>query len=107
MDEPEKAELDLAAAHLAEELSECHAVVMAAFKFAAAHPNPDVQLNAMQAATRMMQANAAAASALKRLKEEGGRHTFTYVHEGAPPTPKKSKTNVPAEEADEPAQHGG
>jgi hypothetical protein len=86
-------EIDLAAAQLAAQLGECHDAVMAVFKFAAGAPNADVQMNAMKTATRMMQASAAAAASLKRLKSLGTHHTVTVVREGEGTPSQKSKTN--------------
>ena len=81
MEEPELADIALAADRLAEQLAACHDAVMAVFKFAGEHPDTAVQLDAMKTAPRMMQANAAAATAIKRLKDGESRHTFTYVHQ--------------------------
>jgi hypothetical protein len=92
----ESADVELAAAQLAQEIGETHAAIMAVHKFAAADKNPDVQLNCMKIAARMMQAQASAALSLKRLRGEEARYAFRYIHEGVPPTPKKTKTNAPA-----------
>ena len=67
---------------------------MGVHKFASEGGDPLLQLNCMKAAARMMQAQASAALSLWRLKE-GNHHTFTFEHRGLPPTPQKSKTNVP------------
>jgi hypothetical protein len=92
----ESADVELAAAQLAQEISQTHAAIMAMHKFAADHADPDVQLSCMKAAARMMQVQANAAMSLKRLRGEEARYAFRYIHEGVPPTPKKSKTNSPA-----------
>jgi hypothetical protein len=89
---PEEDVIARTAAQLAEELFASHDAVMAVFRFAAAHPNPALQLDAMKAATRMMQANAVACSALKRLGEDGCR-TFTYVHKEEPWCPPQKIEN--------------
>jgi len=47
----------------------------------------------MKTATRLMQAAAAAASALKRLHGTESFHRVTSAVEGGYPTPEKSKTN--------------
>ena len=86
-------DVDLAAIQLAQQIGACHDSVMAVFKFAANEASPDKQMSAMLAATRMMQANAAAASALKRLKSDGTRHTVTVAREGGDTPPQFSKTN--------------
>lgn len=81
---------------LENELYECHAAVMGAFRFAAEARDADIQLNVMKTATRMMQAAAQAAIALQRLRSPGTHHTVTVreVQEGGRvPTPEKSKTN--------------
>ena len=91
----ESADIELAAAQLAQEIGETHAAIMAVHKFAAADKDPDVQLNCMKIAARMMQAQASAALSLKRLRGEEARYAFRYIHEGVPPTPKRSKTNAP------------
>lgn len=91
-----KQELEKAAQRLAAELAECHDCTMSVFRYAEEAKGYSVQLDAMKTATRMMQAQAAAALALQRLTSDNAHHTYTYVHEGRPPTPEKSKTNVPA-----------
>lgn len=90
----ESSEIDQAAALLAEEITQTHAAFLGVHKFASEGGDPAVQLNCMKVAARLMQAQASAALSLKRLKSEG-HHTFTYLHQGVPPTPGKSKTNVP------------
>lgn len=95
-------ELDHAADMLSQELAECHACIMAVFDHAITHKDPAVQLQSMLAATRLMQASAAAASALKRLRNPGTHHTVTVRpgegesgsgSGGRGPTPEKLKTN--------------
>ncbi|HVP85265.1 MAG TPA: hypothetical protein VMS78_11125 [Rhizomicrobium sp.] len=91
-------ELNRVAALLEDELYECHAAVMAAFRFAETHPDPKAQLEAMKAGSRMMQASANAACALRRLRSPGTHHTVTVqsapaAGEGGDTTPEKSKTN--------------
>ena len=94
--ETESADINLAAAQLAQEIGETLTAIMAVHKFAAESQDPDVQLDCMKAAARMMQAQASVALSLKRLRSDGNNHTFTFIHQGRPPTPKKSKTNGPA-----------
>jgi hypothetical protein len=94
-----KQEIERAAARLNAELAECHDCTMSVFRFAGEIKDHVVQMEAMKTATRMMQAQAAAALALQRLRSDNAHHTYTYVHEGRPPTPEKSKTNVPAKAA--------
>ncbi len=94
-------ELNRVAALLEDELDECHAAVMAAFRFAAEHPDPKAQLEAMKAGSRMMQASANAACALKRLRSSGTHHTVTVrsdpaAEQGRVPTPENLKTNEAA-----------
>ena len=91
-------ELERAATLLEAELDECHAAVMAVFRFASEHPDPKAQLEAMKAGSRMMQASASAACALKRLRSPGTHHTVTVesrpeAQEGRVPTPENLKTN--------------
>lgn len=100
----ETPEIDQAAALLAEEIVQTHAAFLGVHQFASQGGDPMVQLNCMKVAARLMQAQASAALSLKRLRSEG-QHTFTYLHQGVPPTPKKSKTNVP-ETADAETVHG-
>jgi hypothetical protein len=56
------------------------------------------QMEAMKTATRLMQASAAAASALKRLHGTQSHHRVSVdgdkAGEGGYPTPEKSKTNM-------------
>ncbi|MDE2181777.1 MAG: hypothetical protein KGJ78_02010 [Alphaproteobacteria bacterium] len=91
MVEPETAELDLAAARLAEQLDACHEIAMRAYEWVKRPPNWDTRLRCITVATRMMTASAAATMTLKRLKSDGTRHTVTVLR-GEPPR-KKSKTN--------------
>ncbi len=89
-------EIEEAVELLSEEMAQTHAAIMGVHKFAAEGSDPMVQLQCMKAAARMMQAQASAALSLKRLKSEG-HHTFTFIHQGVPPSSKKSKTNGKAE----------
>ncbi len=66
-----------AAAMLQLEMEECHSAIMGVFRFASEDSRYPVQLEAMKAATRMMQANAAAITALQRLRQPGTHHTVT------------------------------
>lgn len=93
-----KQEIERAAQRLAAELAECHDCTMSVFRFAEGAKGYSIQLDAMKTATRMMQAQAAAALTLQRLTSDN-HHSYTYVHEGRPPTAEKSKTNVPANAA--------
>jgi hypothetical protein len=87
--------LDKAAQLLEAELHECHTAVMSVFQFAYRHGDSKIQLEGMKAASRMMQASAAAASALARLKRPGTHHTVTVRDRGRGPTPGNLKTNIP------------
>jgi hypothetical protein len=102
-------EIDRAVWQLAEEMAQTHDAISAVHRFAEKATDPMVQLHCMKAAAHMMKAQASAALSLKRLTREDN-HTFTFVHQGRPPTPKKSKTNVPAggrsEAQDAQAVHG-
>jgi hypothetical protein len=99
-------EIEQVAAQLFEEITQTHAAFLGVHKFASAGGDPMVQLNCMKVAARLIQAQASAALSFKRLRSEG-QHTFTYVHQGGPPTPQKSKTNVPARgDADAQTVHG-
>ena len=89
-----KQQIEMAAAWLDQELAESHNATMTVFNFAASINDYPVQLEAMKIATRMMQAQAAAALALQRLNSDYGHHTYTVRHEGG--SSEKSKTNVPA-----------
>jgi len=83
------------AALLRDEIMECHQSVLDLFTFARRTDgkiNYAIQMDAMKTATRLMQASATAANALKRLA--GTRHTVSVEKEGDT-TPHKSKTNVP------------
>ena len=92
----EREEIDHAAEQLSQELGYGHDAIMAVHRFAEGHADPQVQLDCMKAAARMMQAQAAVALSLKRLRSDEATFAFRYIHEGGPPTPKKSKTNGPA-----------
>lgn len=87
-------QLEAIAQQLADEIAYTHDAIMAVHKFAGQGGDPMVQLTCMKAAARMMQAQAAAALSLQRLKG-GNVHRFTFVHETPPPTPKNLKTNRP------------
>jgi hypothetical protein len=84
------------AALLREEIEECHQSVMDIFTFSRRRDgniNYAVQMDAMKTATRLMQASATAANALKRLS--GTRHTVSVDKPVGDTHPLKSKTNVP------------
>ncbi len=85
---PETSTLDLAAGRITEQMGKCHDAIMGVFKYAAMSKDPEVQLNAMRAATQMMQISANAASALARLKGIGTRHTVAVVRDGGEPPPQ-------------------
>ena len=93
----EPGEVTRASAQLEEEIAVCHAGIIDMFEVAASHGHYD-RLLFLAGATRLMRAQTGAAALLSRLKSAGGQHTFTDIHEGRPPTPEKSKTNVPEEE---------
>jgi len=88
-------ELDEASAYLREQLAECQLAIRSCFDLSKSDGNgTEYQWHAMKMATRLMQASAAAASALKRLKGSESRHTIRVEQgEGGDPTSKKSKTN--------------
>jgi hypothetical protein len=82
-------ELDEAAAFLGAQLVACHAASGRCFEMSrGAGGSYEWQLKAMQTATRLMQASATAASALKRLKGSESRHTVR-VEQGGRPHPQK------------------
>ena len=94
--------IDRVSTMLLEQIDECHAAVVGIFRYASGPTmTADRQISAMTAATRLMQASASAASALKRLKGTESRHTVTVApgetapkaEEGGYPTPEISKTN--------------
>ena len=88
----ENEEIDRAAEQLSLELALSHDAIMAVHRFAETHADSAVQLDCMRAAARMMQAQAAVALSLKRLRSAETSYAFHYIHEGVPPTPEKSKT---------------
>ncbi len=103
MTEPEKDVFDQEAVQLARQLGKCHDAVMGIFKYAARSTDPDIQIKALLAASRIMRAGATSAAALKRLRSDVDRHhTLTVVHRGDPDF-QNSKTNGHAEAA---AEHG-
>ena len=92
----ETVEVTRAAANLEEEIAACHAAIIDMFEVAASDGHYD-RLQFLAGATRLMRAQTGAATLLSRLRSGGGgQHTFTYIHQGTPPAPEKSKTNVPA-----------
>jgi hypothetical protein len=75
------------------EITECHQSVLDLFTFARRTDGKidyAIQMDAMKTATRLMQASATAANALKRLA--GTSHTVNVEKEGVT-TPPQSKTN--------------
>ena len=93
MTEIASSEVDLAAKQLAQQISACHDAAMGVFKFAENAADADEQMSAMITATRMMHATANAASALKRLKSDGTRHTVAVEREAGDTPHRFSKTN--------------
>ena len=97
----ETVEVTRAAVQLEEEITACHAAIIDMFEVAASHGHYD-RLQFLAGATRLMRAQTGAAALLSRLRSGGGgQHTFTYIHQGTPPTPEKSKTNVPEGDEEE------
>ncbi len=88
-------EIDRAAIMLAHEIAQTHANILVLNKLMTRETPHTVQLDYMKVTARLIQAQASAVLSLKRLTCEG-HHTLTVVHQGGTPTPKKSKTNVPA-----------
>ena len=87
-------ELDEASAFLREQIAECQLAIRSCFDYAKSDDHASYEhWDAMRTATRLMQASAAAACALRRLNGTESRHTIAVRHEGGDPTPKKSKTN--------------
>ena len=88
-------EIDEASTYLREQLTQCQIAIRSCFDFSKSDGySTQYHWDAMKMATRLMQASAAAASALKRLKGTESRHTIRIEQgEGGDPTPKKSKTN--------------
>jgi len=93
MTENASPELDLVAKLLSQQISACHDAAMAVFKFAESAADADKQMSAMITATRMMHATATAASALKRLKSDGTRHTVAVERDDGDTPHQFSKTN--------------
>jgi hypothetical protein len=93
MTESAFSEVDLAAKLLTQQISACHDAAMAVFKFAENAADADKQMSAMITATRMMHATATAASALKRLKSDGTRHTVAVERDERDIPHRFSKTN--------------
>ena len=83
-----------ATAQLEEEMAALHDQLMSVFQTDWSWSS-SVRFEALRTATSIVRAQTAAAALLARLKSEGGRHTFTSIHQGVPPTSEKSKTNVP------------
>jgi len=84
------------AALLRAEIVECHQSVLDIFNFSRRTDgkiNYAVQMDAMKTATRLMQASATAANALKRLA--GTRHSVSVDKPEGDTHPPQSKTNVP------------
>jgi hypothetical protein len=84
------------AALLCRQIEECHQMVLSVFDLARERiADEGGQLEAMKTATRLMQAGAAAASALKRLHGTESHHKITLQHETSPeggyPTPEIRK----------------
>ena len=77
---------------LEKQITESHHWVMSLFKYAGnqEHPLPtELQLTVMKSAVRLMQVNASAASALKRLHGTESRHTVAV--QGDTPSAKSEK----------------
>jgi len=69
---------------LQEQIEECHYAAMGVFRYARdGVADPDLQMGAMKSATRLIQATASAASALKRLYGSESRHTVTVAQQKA------------------------
>jgi hypothetical protein len=84
-----------AACHLAEEIEAGHKAVMAVYGHADAERYDRIRREYWMMAARLMGAQTGAVRCLKGLRGKGEHHTFTYIHQGRPPTPQKLKTNVP------------
>jgi hypothetical protein len=88
-------DVDRVAAHLVEEIEQCHTQILD-LHWCSTHNGYSTRLECAKLIARLMQSQASAMVALKRLRSDGTQHTCTVVHQGVPPTPKISKTNVPA-----------
>jgi hypothetical protein len=88
-------ELDEASACLREQLAECQAAIRRCFDISKGDHVVPFQWDDMKIATRLMQASASAACALKRLKGTESRHTVRVEQgEGETPPPKNRKQIV-------------
>ena len=92
-------DVDRMAAHLVEEIEQCHTQILD-LHWCSAHNGLATRFDCAKLIARLMQSQASAMVALKRLRSEGTQHTCTVVHQGVPPTPEKLKTNVPAPSQD-------
>jgi hypothetical protein len=82
--------LERVAGPLEQQIAESHAWVLSLFRYASNEENPlpaELQLTVVKSAVRLMQANASAASAMKRL--HGTHHTVAV--EGNTPSAKTEK----------------
>jgi hypothetical protein len=84
---------DTIAAMLRGQIDQCHAAIARVFEYAAGMDNIHYAHELMKTATRLMQASASAAVALKRLQGNESRHVVTVVREGEEPTSGNAKTN--------------
>jgi hypothetical protein len=87
-----QAQIEQTAAQLAEQLAKSHQRIMTVLRWATKTGEFGSDMTALQVASRLMQAHARAAAALKRLLAQETQHTITYVHTPLPPV-EKSKTN--------------
>ncbi len=88
-------ELDRVTLHLLEEIEVCHTQIVDLHRHAQESGSTSARYETSKAIARLMQSQAGAMVALKRMRGDGSQHTFTFVHQGNTPTPKKLKTNAP------------
>ncbi len=85
-------EFDRVALHLLDEIDVCHTQIIGLYQHANESGSITARYETSKAIARLMQSQASAMVALKRLQGDGSQ-SFTFVHQGNTPTPKNLKTN--------------
>lgn len=88
-------EFDRVTLHLLDEIEVCHTQIVDLHKHANESGSISARYETSRAIARLMQSQACAMVALKRLRGDPSQHTFTFVHQGNTPTPENLKTNAP------------
>ncbi|HEY5337104.1 MAG TPA: hypothetical protein VIJ85_02785 [Rhizomicrobium sp.] len=87
-------DLKAVAAMLREQIEQCHDMARGLYdSVCAPHTTRPLQEETMKTLTRLVQASASAASALKRLKGSESRQTITVERDGGGRTGENPKTN--------------